>query len=143
MLTVWKMDTTASKTSEENCVECHNSIERVEDIHPYRQMCRDILFTLLCAKKRRDTLFSLLDTSVIAHIFRFVVEKESLPTDKSTVLESACSHYMHKQCMKQRCSIMCPGSGCVSIWNTQYWITMPLDVSNSVITYSTKKRKIT
>lgn len=143
MLRVWKMNTTASKTTEEICVACNNSIERVEDIHPYRQMCREILFTILCAKKRKDTLFSLLDTSTITHIFKFVVGKESLLTNEETVLESACDHYMHKKCMEERCTRMCPGSGCISIWSTKHWITMPLDISNSIITYSTKKRKIT
>lgn len=74
-----------------HCPKCEIS----HDI--FKTWCRDVWFTLLCGKKRKECVFSTLDTNTLARIYSYCIGHKAIFTDCPLVL-LACSHMFHQHC---------------------------------------------
>lgn len=90
-LTMCRICGSANDTS---CFKCEVSVVH----NTFALWCRDTLFTLLCARKRLESPFSLLDIQLTSRIYAFSISSGETPTN--CILSSlSCGHKFHAHCL--------------------------------------------
>lgn len=64
----------------------------------FRFWCRNTLFTLLCARKRPECPFSLLDIQVTSKIYSFCIEEGEGEPSWCDIMRLDCGHRFHSHC---------------------------------------------